>query len=78
MCGVGELCLQQAIRGRPSCPRHEITGAVLLKLTEWDLEDMGTRPEACGESLCCARAPSYSATRQRVVPTDRHSFVVCQ
>ena len=25
-----------------------------------------------------ARAPSGSATRQRVVPTDRHSFVVCQ
>ena len=28
--------------------------------------------------LCWARAPSGSATRQRVVPTDRHSFVVCQ
>ena len=28
--------------------------------------------------LCWARAPSGSATRQRVVPTTRHSFVVCQ
>ena len=28
--------------------------------------------------LCWARAPSGSATRQRVVPTDRHSFVACQ
>ena len=27
---------------------------------------------------CQVRAPSGSATRQRVVPTDRHSFVVCQ
>ena len=28
--------------------------------------------------LCWARAPSGSATRQRVVPTDRHSFVAYQ
>ena len=28
--------------------------------------------------LCWARAPSGSATCERVVPTDRHSFVVCQ
>ena len=28
--------------------------------------------------LCWARAPRGSATRQRVVPTDRHSFVACQ
>ena len=28
--------------------------------------------------LLLLRAPSGSATRQRVVPTDRHSFVVCQ
>ena len=28
--------------------------------------------------LCWVRAPSGGATRQRVVPTDRHSFVACQ
>jgi hypothetical protein len=28
--------------------------------------------------LCWARAPSGSDTRQRVVPTDRHSFVACE
>ena len=33
---------------------------------------------SCARCLCWARAPSGSATRQRVVPTDRHSFVVCQ
>ena len=52
-------------------------------------ESGGTRNAAQGQAeshtvgygarcLCWARAPSGSATRKRVVPTDRHSFVACQ
>ena len=48
---------------------HGMRHRAKRKVTQWEY---GAR------CLCWAHAPSGSATRQRVLPTDRHSFVACQ
>ena len=65
---AGAAALAEALRGNAG-------------LTELYLNGNGIGATVSGygaRCLCWARTPGGSGTRQRVVPTDRHSFVACQ
>ena len=65
---AGAAALAEALRGNAG-------------LTELYLNGNGIGATVSGygaRCLCWALTPGGSGTRQRVVPTDRHSFVACQ
>jgi hypothetical protein len=71
---------------RPSLPPYTPSGKgapaddhsllVTNKFTRFCQKFSSSSSSYGAHCLCWARAPSGSATRQRVVPTDRHSFVL--
>ena len=61
----------------PVCPAAVLRDSVLCLPT--DIHSLFVnKPSSSSTFLLLLLLLSGSATRQRVVPTDRHSFVVCQ
>jgi len=80
------LCLSSFARASISDTEIQILRPIWLKALMKPCSTPQGQAESGGMVLIAyagpvrpaARAPSGSAARQRVVPTDRHSFVVCQ